>query len=53
MNDHAPTFENDVYFLTTEENVDVGATLDKVFAFDKDLGLNSKIRCVRFKCLYV
>ena len=44
VNDHTPTFENDFYFLTTEENVDVGTTLEKVHAFDKDDGLNARIR---------
>lgn len=46
VNDDEPTFENDVYFFTSEENVDIGTTIDKVFAFDNDFGLNSKIRYV-------
>jgi protocadherin Fat 4 len=44
VNDHSPTFENDVYFLSTEENVEIGTKLDNVFAFDRDDGLNAKIR---------
>ena len=44
VNDHSPTFENDVYFLSTEENVEIGTPLDKVLAFDRDIGLNAKIR---------
>jgi hypothetical protein len=44
VNDNEPTFENDVYFLTTEENVEVGTALDKILAVDGDFGLNAKIR---------
>jgi protocadherin Fat 4 len=44
INDHEPRFENDEYFLTTEENVDIGTTLDAVHAFDQDVGLNAKLR---------
>ena len=48
VNDNQPAFENDVYFLSTEENVDVGTALDRVLAVDRDSGLNAKIRSVLF-----
>jgi protocadherin Fat 4 len=51
VNDNEPTFENDVYFLTTEENVEVGTALDTILAVDGDFGLNAKIRSVIF-CLF-
>ena len=47
VNDNQPTFENDVYFLSTDENVDVGTALDRVLAVDRDSGLNAKIRLVK------
>ena len=46
VNDNQPTFENDVYFLSTEENVGVGTALDRVLAVDRDSGPNAKIRLV-------
>ena len=40
VNDNQPAFENDVYFLSTEENVDVGTSVLQLKVDDKDSGSN-------------
>ncbi|XP_061398166.1 cadherin-related tumor suppressor, partial [Musca vetustissima] len=44
VNDHSPEFERQSYYATIQENMAIGTKVIQPHAFDKDAGLNAKIR---------
>uniref|UniRef100_A0A1I8PJD7 Cadherin-related tumor suppressor n=1 Tax=Stomoxys calcitrans TaxID=35570 RepID=A0A1I8PJD7_STOCA len=44
MNDHSPEFERQSYHASIQENLPIGSKVIQPHAFDKDSGLNAKIR---------
>ncbi|TMW50753.1 hypothetical protein DOY81_004167, partial [Sarcophaga bullata] len=44
MNDHSPEFERQSYYATVQENLPIGTKVIQPIAFDRDAGLNAKIR---------